>query len=135
MLWFGGPILTKSTKQKIMTKSSSESEFVAINEAIPYLLETRELLKELGEPCNAPSTIFEDNSSTISFCKSGQGTSGRPKHLNTRLAYIKDQQDQGNIMLNHLPTNLMIADILTKPLARKQFSNLRDKLLNHASKD
>ena len=59
---------------------------------------------------------------------------GKTKHMDVRLHYIKELVDVGQVTLQHLSTNLMIADMLTKPLAPDPFLKLRPSLMGTHSK-
>ena len=60
----------------------------------------------------------------------GRATSERTRHVNIRYFFVKDRVDAGEIVIEHMPTHLMIADILTKPLQGELFKRMRDALLN-----
>jgi hypothetical protein len=62
--------------------------------------------------------------------KKGKGTSGLTKHINNRFYWLKDREDSGEISINYISTNDMIADIFTKPLQGERFAYLRQLLLN-----
>ena len=48
---------------------------------------------------------------------------GHTKHVNLKYHFIRDQVEQGNIVLKYCPSEMMIADILTK--LAPQFQKLR----------
>ena len=50
---------------------------------------------------------------------------GRSRHINIRHFFVKDRIDKGELTVEHCPTELMIADYLTKPLQGKQFQLFR----------
>jgi hypothetical protein len=54
--------------------------------------------------------------------------SKRTKHIDIRHYFIWDHLKKGDISLEWFPTEDIIADILTKPLDRKRFIVLRDRL-------
>jgi hypothetical protein len=54
--------------------------------------------------------------------------SQKTKHIDIRYHFIRDHINTKDIELKHIPTIEMIADILTKPLARPAFELLRSKL-------
>jgi len=130
-----GPIFVGSSKQKIVVKSSTEAELVALSDASNQILWTREFLcvqlKYAGSEC-MPAVIKEDNMSTITLLRTDKAQSQRTKHINIRYFYLKDRQDHGEVVIEHMPTGEMIADVLTKPLQGSQFMYLRSKLLNHS---
>jgi hypothetical protein len=76
------------------------------------------------------ATVYQDNMSTISLVKAGKPTSDRSRHIHVRYFFIKDRVDNGEIKIEHLPTDEMAADILTKPLVGAKFKKLKAKLLN-----
>ena len=66
---------------------------------------------------------------TMSLAKNGKSNSDRTKHTKLRYFFIKQFLDSGEFELIHCPTDLMIADILTKPLQGETFKRLRDLLM------
>lgn len=123
------PFFVKSTKQKPVTRSSTESELVAVDLALQHLIWTRQILEFLGYPQH-PAYIFQDNQSTILVCESGYSKSGRLKHMAIRYYFIKSLVEDGAIAFKYVRSRDMVADILTKPLSGELFYHLRDKILN-----
>ena len=68
--------------------------------------------------------------STIALATRGAASSDRTRHVSIRCAWLKDRHDTGDIETIYMPTEDMIADILTKPLQGEQFKRLRSLLLN-----
>jgi hypothetical protein len=66
----------------------------------------------------------------MSLIKKGRPTSEASKHINIRHFFIKQLVDEGEIRVMHMPTEDMLADLLTKPLQGMKFRRLRDKLMN-----
>ncbi len=120
-------VLFKSTKQKIVCKSSTESELVALSDSLQDPIHIHEFMKELGEFRPIP-TILQDNISTITIVQSGGGKS-RNRHLKVRQYLVKDHLDRGDIAIKHAPATEMWADILTKPLQGALFKLMRSILL------
>jgi len=124
-----GAIDTRSTKQKLNTKSSTESELVALSDMCGKVIWCREFL--IGQGMNPPpARVYQDNQSTLAMIKHGSSTSDRTKHVSIRYFWVKDRVDQGEIEVIYCPTEDMIADILTKPLQGETFKKLRALLLN-----
>jgi hypothetical protein len=124
-----GPIMTKSTKQKIVTKSSTEAELVAQSDFASEALACQEFLRHQGESIG-PAIIFQDNMSTIAMIENGMSRSDRTRHINIRYFWTKEQMDEGKLAVEHIGTDDMIADILTKPLQGEKFISLRRMLMN-----
>jgi len=74
--------------------------------------------------------IEQDNQSAIQMMERGKTTNPLSKHINVRYFFIKDRIDNGEIILEYVPTEEMVADVLTKPLQGAQFRKLRAKLQN-----
>lgn len=125
----GGPIYATSTKQKLVSKSSTEAELNALHDSLSQLEWLQHLLAELGYP-ETPATVHEDNMSTIVLAKDGLKSAGRSKHIHVRYFYTKQLIEQDKIQLVHVTTDQQVADILTKPVTGAQFLNLRKRLLN-----
>ena len=66
--------------------------------------------------------------STIDLAKNPV-SHGRSKHIETKFHFLRDQVCRGRIGLHHCPTEVQVADILTKRLKTKRFLMLR-KMLN-----
>ena len=127
----GGPVYHKSTKQKIVTKSSTEAELVGLSDSVSQVIWTRDFLIAQGYEIDA-ATCYQDNKSTIIMANKGRSTSERTRHINVRFFFIKDRIATGEVKLEYLPTGEMTADILTKPLQGELFRRLRDKLLGYS---
>lgn len=52
----------------------------------------------------------------------------RSKHIDSRYHYIRDCIEKGVVDVDHVGTDDQLADILTKPLGRVRFVELRSKL-------
>jgi hypothetical protein len=52
----------------------------------------------------------------------------KSKHIEIRYHYIRDMVQRGAIKLQYVSTDEQVVDVLTKPLSRVKFENLRDKL-------
>lgn len=73
------------------------------------------------------TVILEDNQGAIAIASNPVNNS-RTKHIDILYHYICECVQNGQIQLQHCPTNDMKADILTKPLARKRFEYLRREI-------
>jgi len=123
-----GTIQAKSSKQDLNTKSSSKSEHVAVGEHIGCVEGTHQFLVDAGYKM-LPPMILEDNMSTIDMIKNGRSKTDRTRHIAIRRHVAVDKITKGEILIQHCPTEEMVADILTKPMAGAQFKKLRDIML------
>ncbi len=124
----GFPIIT-STKQKLNTRSSTESELVGVDDMMPSILWTRQFLKEQGYSVK-DNVIFQDNKSTMLLERNGKSSSSkRTKHINVRYFFITDRISRGEVRVEWCPTNDMIADFMSKPLQGALFKKFRDLIM------
>jgi hypothetical protein len=114
----GAPVLWISRKQDCVSLSSTEAEYVALSEAVKECLWIRALLQEMGEFSAMPkaTTIYEDNQGCLKLATT-ECFEKRTKHINVRFNFVKEQKDRGAVVYEYCPTESMVADILTKPLA------------------
>lgn len=50
------------------------------------------------------------------------------KHIELDLYYVREKVQRKEIFYSHIPSNSQVPNIMTKPLSRICFSNLRNKL-------
>jgi hypothetical protein len=124
-----GPVLSSSSRQKLVTKSSTESELVGLSDSSGSIIWMRNFLLCQGFSLG-PATVMQDNKSTMALVANARSNSARTRHIAIRYFFVSDRVQQGELKIEYLPTGDMIADILTKPLVGEQFKKLRKALLN-----
>ena len=128
-----GVINSKSAKQKLNTKSSTESEVVATSDYLPYTIWTKKFLEAQGYEISK-NVFYQDNQSAIKIEKNGRASCGeKSRHIDIRYFFIKDVLKRENIDIEYCPTGIMIADFFTKPLQGNLFKKLRDIIMGIAS--
>ena len=120
-LFCGAAILWYSKKQPVVALSSTEAEYYALGSAIQEALWLRHLLKELSFLIEGPTTIFEDNKSTIAIALNPINHQ-RVKHMDVKAHFLRDHVKKGDVQIVYCPTEDMIADGLNKPQYAKQHS-------------
>ena len=117
-------------KQRLNTRSSTETELVADDDLMPHLCWTNYFLECQGY--NVHSMImYQDNQSAILLDNNGRASSSkRTKHLNIRYFFITDRIKKGDLNIEYCPTNNMVADFFTKPLQGKKFLQFRKLIMN-----
>jgi hypothetical protein len=130
LMSFGlGVINTKSSKQKINTKSSTEAELVGASDYMPWTLWTKWFLQAQGYTVNQ-NIFYQDNQSTMKLAQNGiMSSSEKTRHINIRYFFIKDTIKREEIDLQYCPTESMVADFFTKPLQGKLFKYLRNMIM------
>lgn len=68
-----------------------------------------------------------DNSSAINLSKNHMHHS-RTKHIEIKHHFIRGHIQKEDIYLEYVPTKNQLADILTKPLEKNQFTKIRTEL-------
>ena len=125
-----GAIMSTSKKQKINTKSSTETELVAVDDKMGDILWTRLFLTAQGYSISE-TILHQDNLSTIALERNGRmSSSKRTKHIAAKYFFIKDHVDRGAVSMKYCPTEEMWADVLTKPLQGSKFRLMRSFLMN-----
>jgi hypothetical protein len=124
----GFPIVS-STKQKLNTQSSMETEIVGSDDFMPAICWTRYFMKtqSYGVKDNA---VFQDNTSLILLEKNWKASSSkRTKHINIRCLFITDRVKKEEVSVVWCPTGDMIGDFATKPLQGSLFRKFRDQIM------
>jgi hypothetical protein len=124
----GGNIMARSTTQAINTKSSTEAELVALSDEASRGLWCNYFLEEQGYVL-PPVVELQDNMSTISMAEKGAATAHRTRHIRIRYFWVTDYVDRGEMCIQHMPTDQMVSDGLTKPLQGEAFIKFRNRLL------
>ena len=123
-----GSFYAKSKKMSLTALSSTEAEYVALCEATRDAIWLRRLLSDLGYAPQEPTLIWQDNLSTIDYVN-GHRTHQASKHINPKFHFTGDQVELGEIVIRHMSTDMMVADILTKSLAGDDHVRLANMLL------
>jgi hypothetical protein len=131
IITYGGTIVAcKSFKLKLMTKSSTDSEFVTVEESVPYVLWILVLMKDLELKVTRPVKLMQDNLSAIGIINNG-GSFNRSKHMIARQGFVKQHVDLGDITFIHCSGEVMPADMLTKPLGGSRLKMLGELINLH----
>ena len=71
--------------------------------------------------------MFRDNQGAIALTKNPQ-LHERSKHINICYYFIRDLAEQKKLDIQYIPTEEMVADGMTKPLARVAFERFKKQL-------
>ncbi|GJU88303.1 retrovirus-related pol polyprotein from transposon TNT 1-94 [Tanacetum coccineum] len=109
--------------------SIMEAEFVACYEATIHALCLRNFISGLGvvDTISKPLKIYCDNAATIFFSKNDKYSKGAI-HMDIKFFIVKEEIQKQRVYLEHLTTDLMIADPLTKGLPPKAFTQYVPRL-------
>ena len=124
-----GCIQAVSVKQTINTKSSAESELVAVSDGATPVINVQNIILSQGLACE-PALIDQDNQSTLAMLEKGQATGPTSRHINIRYFWLTDRILNGEVQVRYVESGDMTADALTKPLQGHLFYKHRTTLLN-----
>jgi hypothetical protein len=94
----GLAIANWSSKQKLVTKSSTEAEIVGLSDGLTNALWMREMLIAQGYTL-PPTVIYQDNEGVIKIIRKGRSPKHRTRHLNVRHFFARDREESGEIKL------------------------------------
>jgi hypothetical protein len=101
-----------------------------LHDKLPDVIWTRYFVECQGYEIDE-YVIFQDNMSALSLEKNGRiSSSKRTKHIKAKFFLIKDYYEAGEIDVRYCPTDVMWADVLTKPLQGQKFRDMRAFLQN-----
>ena len=125
-----GSPYSSSTKQKLVTRSSTECERVGVHDVLPQILGTKNFL--LAQGYNVTNTILhQDNKSAILLENNGRMSSTKcTKHIEVCYFYIKDRVNQQDICIEYCPTADMTSDFFTKPTQGSLFLRQCDLIMH-----
>jgi transposase InsO family protein len=128
LIKFNGDIISwHSKRQKSVAQSSAESEYMALAETVKETLWYRSWIYEIFN-LRICSVIKCDNTATIHLSKN-DSIHSRSKHINIRYHLIRDNLRKGRIRIVWVSTHEQEADLLTKALGPKLFTEQSDRLL------
>lgn len=115
------PITWRSSKQKCITLSTMEAEYIAMSETLKELLWYQNILREV----NVLDILFKmpilycDSQSAIYYAKNPVETI-RTKHIDIRYHFVKELLAEKRFKLEKVPGKENIADMLTKGLSAEK---------------
>ena len=126
-----GPIAWCSQRQKSVSTSTTEAEYVSASHATKECIWLRKLLSELQLTQQNPSFLFCDNQSAIKLVHNPEFHK-RTKHIDVQYHFIREKQQDHTIDIQYIDTDNQVADIFTKALPADRFKRLCSMLLQHA---
>ena len=111
-----GMIYSKSVKQKLNSKSSTEAEVIAVSDLGSMIFWTKQFLQAQGYEIRDGSNniVHQDNISASRLHTNGRLSSGQnTRHINIRYFFMKDRIEKDEVSVIYCPTAEMIADFFT----------------------
>ncbi len=117
----GNPISWSSQRQKTVSLSTTEAEYVAASEAAKEVVWLKGLINDLGTDLQVETVPLRiDNESAMKLTKNAE-FHGRTKHINIKHHFVRELVDDGTILPIRVASADNVADVLTKPLSRPIF--------------
>lgn len=123
----GGPVIWSSRKQGVVATSTTDAEYIAVHEASKEVVWCRRLLNDINIEQDGPTVLFCDNTAAQTLLQNPI-FHRRTKHIDIKYHYTRDLIKQRLTNVEHVSSQLQLADILTKPLARERFETNRNLL-------
>lgn len=121
-MYAGAAIVWQSKRQQCVSLSTTEAEYVSAASAAKEVI----WLKKLFNDCEKEITytLYVDNMSAIKLLKNPEFHQ-RSKHIDVKYHFIRNLYENGELVIEYVPTNKQLADVFTKPLAKPRFLELR----------
>lgn len=128
-IFYGSCLISwASQRQRIVSLSSSKSEYISACELCKEIIPISSTFEELGYKDVEPVDVYIDNQSTVKMAKKTAHCQ-RTKHMDVRDKWISERVEENKIRVNHIPGTDQVADILTKPLTFSKFEKNRSRLM------
>ena len=92
------------------------------------IIHERDKLKAIGFEQVKPTILYTDSQSSVELCRTLRSKENT-KHVNVRINFLRECVNNRIIEIVFFKTDLKVADLLTKPLAKDIFKELKYKLL------
>ena len=113
-----GPLISwKTKKQPTVALSTCEAEYMALAATLQECLYLVQLLQGIDGFEYMKPKIYEDNQGTIALAKNPVKRQ-RSKHVDIKYHFVRSTINDGKMILEYCPTELMVADVLTKPATK-----------------
>lgn len=115
----GSLVSWKIKRQRSVTLSTTEAEYLAIGDCAKHGLWLSRLLEHIisdstiSVPIQLP--LSNDNQGAVFLCNEAS-VNNKSKHVAIRHHFIRELVHQGKISVSHVSTKEMPADVLTKPV-------------------
>ena len=120
-----GPVAWGSRLQKTSALSVAEAEYMSLTEALCECLWLRPLLASLGIEQTGPTPIYVDNRAAIALSRNPEFHK-RTKHVGAKYHRVRQEQLNGIVTVNYVPTDDNVSDMMTKAVTSKTLErNLR----------
>lgn len=127
-VFLGDNLVSWSAKrQPTVSRSSAETEYKGVENAVSDACWIRNLLLEMRSPLDRASLVYCDNVSAV-YVSTNPVQHQRTKHIEIDIHFVREKVKLGLVRVLHIPLTLQYADIFTKGLPSVLFNNFRSSL-------
>jgi chaperone required for assembly of F1-ATPase len=123
-LMASGVVSWRSAKQTLTATSTMEAEFVSCFEATSHGVWLKSFISGLRimDSISRPLRMYCNNSAAVFMAKNNKSGS-RSKHIDIKYLAIRERIKEKKVVIEHVSTELMIADPLTKGMPPLKFKD------------
>ena len=125
----GVAIVYSSKRQPCIALSSTEAEIIAASACACEVVFVRCLLSEMGLHQENPTVLRVDNSGAVELARDRKSCH-RSRHVDRRYFKVREFEAIEIVKVEHVPTALNRADMLTKAVDVETFVRHRSSLMN-----
>lgn len=127
------PVAWRTFKQKTVSLSTMESEFIAMTEATKELVWFDRIINECFKKKilygqKVKPNLLVDNMAAIDFIKSPI-ENYRTKHIDVKLFFVRDLINQDIFEVKHVRSKANLSDVFTKPLTKFDLDKFKSYIL------
>lgn len=111
----GAAVSWGSRRQPTVALSSTEAEFMSLVSAMQEAMWLKKLERELLSSASDSIVLHCDNKGAIQLAINNTYSS-RTKHIEIKASFIREKIRSKMIVIEYLPTDEQLADLLTKPM-------------------
>ena len=119
-----GVVSWSSKRQPTVALSTTEAEYMAASHCTREAIWLRQLMADVRCKQVGGTLVMCDNQGAIALAKNPVHHA-RTKHIDVQHHFVREKVERGLIRLEYCPTEDMVADVLTKALARERHERLR----------
>jgi len=105
-------------KQHIVSHSSTEVKYRAMDNTTVELTWLTFILKDLCILMTSPPTLYCDNPSALHITINPV-FHARSKHIELDYHFVRERVFLGQLIIKHISTNKKVADLFTKPMSKR----------------
>ena len=121
------PITWQSTKQNVVPQSSCEAEYIAATNVACQGVWLARVLEEVHGSAPSKPMLRVDNKSAIALINNSV-LHGQSKHIEVKYHLVQESAEKGQINVDFIRSEEQLGDVLTKPLGKVKFHELRTKI-------